>query len=114
MIPCNLQRADEVVEAAADAGGRQHPHQRGKEHRYHCRGCRSRHPRADDAWHDARRAVYHRTAQLSRGAAHELFLFPAGREDQPGANQRDPPRRGRERRGRPQNIAGRQQQGHRH
>ena len=41
----------------------------------------------DDARHDARRAVYHRTAQLTRGTAHEFLLFTAGRENQPGAHQ---------------------------
>ena len=35
-----LQRTDEVAEVAADAGGRQYPHQRGEEHRHHRRGSR--------------------------------------------------------------------------
>ena len=85
-----FQGADEIAEAPADTGGGQHLHQRAEEHRHHGGGGHGRHPRTAHAGYDARRAVHHRTAQLTSGTADGFLLFGAGREDKPGTHQRDP------------------------
>ena len=84
-----LRRAHEVAQAPADAGGRIHIHQRGEEH-HHNGSCSDRSDRRpDDTRGHARRAVYHRAAQLPRGAVHVVHLFAAGRAHIAGAHQRD-------------------------
>ena len=83
-----LRGADEIAEAAADAGGGKHLHQQGEEHRDNRTGCNCCYQRADDTGYDAGGAIHHRAAELARGAADGFHLFAAGREDILGAHQR--------------------------
>ena len=76
-----LWSADEIAETPADTGGRQHLHQRTKEHRHHRGGSNCCYSRTTNTGYDACRAVHYRTAQLASGTANEFLLFCARRED---------------------------------
>lgn len=84
-----VRGADESVETTTDTGGREHLHQRNQEHPYHCCGSDISDSGRHDPRDDAGGAVHHRATEQPRGAADELPLHLAGRENQPGTHQRD-------------------------
>ena len=66
-----------------------------KEHRNHGAGRLGRDTGRNDPRSDARRAIHHRAAQFSRGAAHVVHILASGREDFLGTHQRNPLRQKR-------------------